>query len=82
MDTTTVTMRAIVQDHYGSSDSWRLTDVARPEIVSHEVLVHVHPAGLDRGTWHAMTGGPYLMSIRGLGRLRPPQRSSAGSIPG
>ena len=29
-----------------------------------EVLVRVHAAGLDRGTWHLMTGRPYLMRSR------------------
>ena len=51
-------MRAIVQDRYGSSDTWQLADIDRPEIKPDEVLVDVHAAGLDRGTWHAMTGPP------------------------
>ena len=29
---TSPTMRAIVQDRYGSSDTWQLTDIGRPEI--------------------------------------------------
>jgi hypothetical protein len=41
-------MGAIVQDRYGSSDAWQLTDTNRPEIEPHEVLVRVHAAGLDR----------------------------------
>ena len=56
--TAPVTMRAIVQDRYGSSDTWQLADIDRPEIKPDEVLVDVHAAGLDRGTWHAMTGPP------------------------
>jgi NADPH:quinone reductase-like Zn-dependent oxidoreductase len=71
------TMRAIVQDRYGSSDTWRFTETARPEIQAHEVLVRVHAAGLDRGTWHAMTGHPYLMRIMGFG-LRAPKRPVPG----
>ena len=31
-------------------------EIARPEIADNEVLVRVHAAGLDRGTWHLMTG--------------------------
>jgi NADPH:quinone reductase-like Zn-dependent oxidoreductase len=72
--TATVTMRAIVQDRYGSSDTWQLADIDRPEIKAHEVLVHVHAAGLDRGTWHAMTGRPYLMRIIGFGLRSPKNR--------
>lgn len=56
-------MQAIVQDTYGSADALRLGDVARPEIKDNEVLVRVHAAGLDRGTWHLMTGKPYVMRL-------------------
>ncbi|MDP2291534.1 MAG: NAD(P)-dependent alcohol dehydrogenase [Actinomycetota bacterium] len=72
--TATDMMRAIVQDRYGSSDTWQLTDVERPEIEAHEVLVHVHAAGLDRGTWHSMTGRPYLMRVIGFGLRAPKNR--------
>ena len=51
-------MQAVVQDRYGSSEVLRLATVARPRIKDHEVLVRVHAAGLDRGTWHLMTGRP------------------------
>ncbi len=80
----TVTMRAIVQDRYGSSDTWKPTDIGRPEINDHEVLVRVHAAGLDRGTWHEMTGRPYLMRIMGFGLRSPknrvPGRAVAGTV--
>jgi NADPH:quinone reductase-like Zn-dependent oxidoreductase len=67
-------MRAIVQDIYGSTDTWRLTDAPRPEIGPDEVLVRVHAAGLDRGTWHSMTGRPYLMRVMGFGFRGPKNR--------
>ena len=57
------TMRAIVQDGYGSADVLRLARIAPPEIAGGEVLVRVHAAGLDRGTWHVMTGRPYLLRL-------------------
>ena len=63
-------MRAIVQDGYGAADVLRLARIARPEIADDEVLVRVHAAGLDRGTWHLMTGQPYLMRL-GLRVPRP-----------
>lgn len=59
----TVTMQAVVQDGYGSADILRLTQVARPEIGDRDVLLQVHAAGLDRGTWHLMTGKPYLLRL-------------------
>ena len=51
-------MRAVVQDRYGSAEVLRLA-IPRPTIADDQVLVRVHAAGLDRGTWHLMTGKPY-----------------------
>jgi NADPH:quinone reductase-like Zn-dependent oxidoreductase len=64
-------MRAIVQDAYGSAEVLRPAEIDRPDIAANEVLVRVHAAGLDRGTWHLMTGTPYLMRIIGFGFRRP-----------
>jgi NADPH:quinone reductase-like Zn-dependent oxidoreductase len=77
------TMRAIVQDRYGSAEVLRLARIARPHVAAHEVLVRVHAAGLDRGTWHLMAGRPFLLRL-GFGLLRPktpvPGRDVAGSV--
>jgi NADPH:quinone reductase-like Zn-dependent oxidoreductase len=51
-------MRAIVRDRYGSADVLALRDVPIPEAGDDEVLVRVRAAGLDRGVWHMMAGGP------------------------
>ena len=67
-------MRAIVQDSYGSAEVLRSARIDRPEIADNEVLLRVHAAGLDRGTWHLMTGTPYLMRIIGFGLRRPKNR--------
>ena len=75
-------MRAITQDTYGSSETWHLTDIDRPEIDAHEVLVRVHAAGLDRGTWHSMTGRPYLMRIMGFGLRAPKNRVPGLAVAG
>ena len=79
-------MQAIVQDGYGSSDVLRLDRIARPVIADHEVLVRVRAAGLDRGTWHLMTGKPYLMRVIGFGFRRPknpvPGIDVAGTVVG
>jgi len=76
-------MRAIVQDGYGSADVLRLAQVALPQIADTEVLVRVHAAGLDRGTWHLMTGRPYLLRLA-FGLRRPknpvPGRDVAGTV--
>lgn len=68
---TGTTNRAIVQDTYGSADVLRLTQIARPEAAGDEVLLRVEAAGLDRGTWHMMSGRPYLLRIIGFGLRRP-----------
>jgi NADPH:quinone reductase-like Zn-dependent oxidoreductase len=65
------TMRAIVQDCYGSADTLRLANTVTPAIAPSEVLVQVRAAGVDRGTWHLMAGQPYLMRILGFGLRRP-----------
>ena len=83
---TGVQMRAIVQDSYGTVDVLRSARIDRPQIAEHEVLLRVHAAGLDRGTWHMMTGTPYLMRIIGFGFRRPKNRvpgiDVAGTVAG
>ena len=73
LDTAT-TMRAVVQDRYGSVDVLKSAVIDRPAPGQHDVLVHVRAAGLDRGTWHLMTGRPYLMRVMGFGLRRPKNR--------
>jgi NADPH:quinone reductase-like Zn-dependent oxidoreductase len=68
------TMQAIVQDSYGSPDVLRLARIDRPAIADNQVLVRVHAAGLSRGTWHLMTGRPYLMRLMGFGFAKPSSR--------
>src|SRR5689334_19356914 len=67
-------MRAIVQDRYGSLEVLTPAVIGRPEPGEHEVLLRVAAAGLDRGTWHMMTGQPYLMRVIGFGFRRPKNR--------
>lgn len=56
-------MRAVVQRRYGSADVLEADVVDRPTIGAHDVLVAVRAAGLDRGTWHLMTGVPYAARL-------------------
>ena len=69
-------MQAVVQDRYGDADVLRLAHIARPAVRDHEVLVQVAAAGLDRGTWHLMTGQPYL--LRPAFGLRGPRNPVLG----
>jgi NADPH:quinone reductase-like Zn-dependent oxidoreductase len=81
--TKTTTMRAVVQDRYGSSEVLRPARVARPVLADDEVLLHVHAAGLDRGTEHLMTGKPYVARLF-VGLRKPknpiPGRDAAGTV--
>ena len=69
-------MRAIVQAGYGSADVLHLAEIGRPAAAGGEVLLLVHAAGLDRGTWHLMAGQPY--AIRLVSGLRAPKNPVPG----
>ena len=56
-------MWAITHSRYGSADVLRIQEVDRPALGDDEVLIQVHAAGLDRGTWHFMTGLPYAFRL-------------------
>jgi len=75
-------MQAIVQDRYGSADVLQSAQIDRPRIADHEVLLQVRAAGLDRGTWHLMTGKPYLMRIIGFGFRKPKNRVPGVDVAG
>jgi NADPH:quinone reductase-like Zn-dependent oxidoreductase len=80
------TMRAVVQDRYGMApeDVLRLAEIDKPTIAADQVLVRVHAASVDRGTWHVMAGLPYPVRLAGFGLRRPkytnPGRSLAGTV--
>src|SRR5215218_8162275 len=71
-------MKAIVQDTYGSPDVLELRDIDIPEIADEEVLVHVHAAGVGRDVWHVMMGLPYPIRLAGYG-FRTPKNPLIGS---
>jgi NADPH:quinone reductase-like Zn-dependent oxidoreductase len=79
-------MKAIVQNRYGTEPDvvLQLAEIAKPTIGDNEVLVRVRAASLDRGTWHVMTGRPYLIRAVGFGLRAPkapnPGRSLAGTV--
>src|SRR3954464_6218063 len=79
-------MTAIVQDEYGPApeDVLWVDEIDRPVIGEDEVLVRVHAASVDRGTWHVMAGLPYPIRLAGFGLRRPkyrnPGRNLAGTV--
>jgi NADPH:quinone reductase-like Zn-dependent oxidoreductase len=80
------TMQSVVQDRYGSEpeDVLRMAEIDRPSVGTDEVLVRVHAASVDRGTWHVMAGLPYPIRLAGFGLRRPkyanPGRNLAGTV--
>ncbi len=72
------TMKAIVQDEYGSPDVLELRNIHRPDIGDNEVFVRVHAAGVDRGVWHMMAGLPYAIRLAGYG-FRAPKNPVLGT---
>ena len=80
------TMTASVQDRYRSApeDLFRLAEIDRPAAGDGAVLVRVHAASVDRGTWHIMSGLPYPIRLAGFGLRRPkyanPGRNLAGTV--
>src|SRR5215218_9479273 len=71
------TMKAIVQDIYGSPDVLQLKEIDKPVVGDDEVLVRVDAAGVDQGVWHLMAGLPYLVRVAGVG-LRAPKNPVRG----
>ena len=65
-------MRAAYIEQTGPPEGIQVGDLPRPEPGPGQVLVRVHAAGLDRGTWHLMVGRPYLIRLA-LGLRRPRQ---------
>ncbi len=80
--TSSNTMQAIVQQRYGSAETLSMAQIDRPTFKANEVLIEVHAAGLDRGTWHLMTGRPYLMRVMGFGLRRPKNRVPGFDVAG
>lgn len=64
-------MRALLQRGYGGTEVLAPGIAPTPKAGPGEVVVQVRAAGLDRGTWHMMTGRPYLMRVMGFGFRRP-----------
>src|ERR1700736_4342679 len=63
------TMKAVVQDRYGSSGVLALRDIAKPEIGNGDLLVRVRAAGVNPADWAIVGGLPYVARpVYGLGK--------------
>lgn len=59
-ESTSDTMRAIVQDRYGPPDVLELREVDRPRPEDDQVCIRVEAASLNMYDWHMTTGTPYM----------------------
>jgi NADPH:quinone reductase-like Zn-dependent oxidoreductase len=63
------TMKAIVQDLYGSADVLELREIDTPTIGDSEVLIRVRAAGVNVADWAIMSGLPYIARpMYGMGK--------------
>lgn len=75
------TMKAIVQDKYGSAEVLDARDIEKPEIGDNEVLLRVHAASVHVGDWVLMTGSPFVMRFA-TGLRRPKNRVPGTDVAG
>ena len=73
------TMKAIVQDRYGSSEVLELRNVDKPAIGDHDVLVRVCAAAVNPGDSAIMSGLPYIARPAALYGLRRPKNPIRGT---
>ena len=71
------TMRAVVQDTYGSPDVLELTKISKPLIKDNEVLVRIHASSLNIGDALIMRGKPFLLRL--VYGLRKPRSRVRGT---
>ena len=60
------TMKAIVQDGYGSADVLKLQEIERPVVADDRVLVRVRAASVNALDWHSVHGGKAVRLIGSL----------------
>ena len=79
---TDATMRAVVQDAYGSAEVLRVARIPRPVAGEDDVLIDVRAASLHIGDCHFLTGQPYLMRVMGFGFRAPKARVRGTDVAG
>jgi NADPH:quinone reductase-like Zn-dependent oxidoreductase len=73
------TMKAIVQDKYGSAEVLELRDTAKPAIGEHDVLVRVRAAAVNPADWAIMGGLPYIARPAPMYGMRKPKNGIRGT---
>lgn len=57
------TMRAVVQDRYGTPDVLTVRSIPLPAPADGQVLIKVHAAGINPADYHLITGKPHLVRL-------------------
>jgi NADPH:quinone reductase-like Zn-dependent oxidoreductase len=77
------TMKAIVQEAYGSPDVLEFRDINKPVIGANDVLIRVRAAGVNPADWAIVGGLPYIARpVYGMGKPKNPVRGTdvAGEV--
>jgi NADPH:quinone reductase-like Zn-dependent oxidoreductase len=64
------TMKAVVQEGYGSADALHVRDIPRPELTAGQVLVRMRAASVNALDWHSTHGGLLLEIVGKLMRQK------------
>jgi len=64
------TMKALVQEGYGSADALHLRDIPRPALIEGTVLVRMRASSVNALDWHTTHGGLLLEIIAKLMRQK------------
>jgi len=64
------TMKAVVQEGYGSADALHLRDIPRPQLMEGHVLVRMRAASVNALDWHATHGGLVLEIVGKIMRMK------------
>lgn len=75
------TMKAIVQNAYGSPDLLELKEIDKPAVKDGDVLVRVHAAALHAGDVFAMRGSPFVARFA-VGVPKPKDYVPGGDVAG
>jgi len=64
-------IRALTRDEYGPVENLAVREVPEPEIRSHQILIRVRAASLNRSDWEALVARPGYVRMSGVGLRRP-----------
>jgi NADPH:quinone reductase-like Zn-dependent oxidoreductase len=73
-------MKAVLQTKYGSPDVLQFIEVDKPFPQADQVLIKVQAVGLNMADWRLLTGNPFFIRLRRLGKGKIPGSDMAGRV--